>query len=80
MLFACERTDLQTHTYLVEQINDNNNDNMNATTKSLMQLQKAFLEQYLQHAKPWATLIKQQNILDGTVLQCWIFLDSTVYL
>jgi len=32
-----------------EQINDNNNDNLNATTKS-------FLEQYLQHAKPWATL------------------------
>ena len=26
-----------------------------------MQLQKAFLEQYLQHAKPWATLIKQQK-------------------
>jgi len=34
-----------------------------------MQLQKAFLEQYLQHAKPWATLNKQQNMLDGAVLQ-----------
>jgi hypothetical protein len=32
-----------------------------------------------QHAKPWGHTQAQQNMQDGAILQCWIFLDSTVY-
>jgi len=56
-----------------EQIDDNNNDNLNSTTKS-------FLRAISTTCKAMGHTNKQQKMLDGAVLQCWIFLDSTVYL
>ena len=41
-----------------------------------MQLQKAFLKQYLQHAKPWATLNKQQKTLDDFAMSDYFGLNS----
>jgi hypothetical protein len=39
-----------------------------------MQLQNVSYKQYQHHVKLWATLNKQQKMLDGAVLQCWIIL------
>jgi hypothetical protein len=45
-----------------EQIKDNNTDNLDAT-------QNVSKKQYQRHAKLWATLNKQQKMLDNAVLQ-----------
>ena len=44
-----------------------------------MQIQEVFWKPYLPHAELWAILKKQQSILEGSVLQCWIIMDWTVY-
>ena len=50
------------------QIKDNNTGNLNATTKG-------FLKAISTSVKLWATLNKQQKMLDGAVLQFLIILD-----
>jgi hypothetical protein len=45
---------------------------MTTTLTIWMQLQNVSKKQYQHHAKLWATLNKQQEMLDGAILQCWI--------
>jgi hypothetical protein len=52
----------------VEKINDDKTDHLNAKTK-------VSLVPYLPHAELWATLKKQQSMLEDPVLHYWITLD-----
>ncbi len=51
-------------------INDNKTDHLNSNTRCLL---KAIST--IPHAELWAILKKQQSMLDGAVLQCWIITD-----